>query len=278
MLIGSRQRLALPENGWFSSFALLTPTTFMVTSTSNVSPFMPSEPRSIAAVFPPVIQIYSLLPDPEHTIVPVQPLDADFMDDTTLRPAMVAQLELPRFAPGVVISAFDVRPDPAFPPLPKGYDGPSLVRDKAFTQNPEKGVLVFDLQIVEPRDPALPPTQHDGLDTTSFELFVLRETLVDLAKEGEDRLRRVRKQGSEDGFGSWRAERNLPWSEWGEEGSRLMDVSMRRRTWVSATGRSKSTFGHCRACACASPGRIADAVCRSAHARATASSRSFRVP
>jgi hypothetical protein len=230
--------LALPENGWFSSFALLTPTTFMVTSTSNVSPFMPSEPRSVAAVFPPVIQIYSLLPDPEHTIVPVQPLDADFMDDTTLRPAMVAQLELPRFAPGVVISAFDVRPDPAFPPLPKGYDGPSLVRDKAFTQNPEKGVLVFDLQIVEPRDPALPPAQHDGLDTTSYELFVLRETLVDLAREGEDRLKRMRKQGSDDGLGSWRAERNLPWSEWGEDGSRLMDVSMRRRTWVSATSRS----------------------------------------
>lgn len=216
--------MTLPENGWFSSFALLTPTTFMLTTTSNVSPVMPTEPRSIASVFPPVIQIYSFALDPAHSIIPVQPLDSDFMDDTTARPVLLAQLELPRFAPGVIIGSFDVRPDPAFPP------NRTVGTQKPFTQNPSKGVLVFELQVSEPADP---PDLQEGTDHKAYELFVLRETLVELAQKGEDRLAGIR-TANDFGDSYWRVvEETIPWIDWGRTGSRVMDISMLQRNWVS---------------------------------------------
>lgn len=212
--------MALPENGWFSSLTILTATTFMVTSTSNVSPVMPTEPRFIASAFPPVIQIYSFAPDPDHIIIPVQPLDSDFMDDTTARPVLIAQLELPRFAPGVIIGNFDVRPDPAFPP---SRDSAGV--RKSFTQDPSKGILVFDLQVMEPMDP---PQEY----VKGCELFVLRETLVDIARKGEEELISLRKQDGE-GNSHWRVENQYPWAEWGETGARMLDMSMNQRSWVS---------------------------------------------
>jgi hypothetical protein len=217
--------MSLPENGWFSSFALLTPTTLMVTSTANVSPVMPTEPRSIAAVFPPVIQIYSFAPDPDWSVNPVQPLDSDFMDDTTTRPVLLAQLELPRFAPGVITGSFDVRPDPAYPPnrTPAGTRKP-------FTQNPEKGVLVFELLVIDPAEAPIGPQEEIG--TKAYELFALRETLVDLAREGEDRLVSLRKGGSEQGHALWRVEKTFSWAEWGEQGARMLPIAMRQRNWV----------------------------------------------
>nr|XP_031857816.1 uncharacterized protein CI109_006759 [Kwoniella shandongensis]KAA5524888.1 hypothetical protein CI109_006759 [Kwoniella shandongensis] len=227
-------RLSLPENGWFSSLALLTPTTFMVTSTSNISPVLPAEPRSLANnfanVFAPVIQIYSFAPDPTHTIIPVQPLDADHMDDTTPRPVMLAQLELPRFAPGVLVGAFNVRPDPAFPPRSPD-SGPTLNKRKAFTQDPSKGVLVFELKVGEPITEG-PPIMNE-MTSKSYELFVLRETLVDLAEQGEDRLRKAWENGGdEDGLGIRGVERTFVWADWGEKGARMLDRVMRRRNWV----------------------------------------------
>jgi len=217
--------MTLPENGWFSSFALLTSTTFMVTTTSSVSPVLPTELRSIGSVFPPVIQVYSFAPDPTYTIIPVQPLDSDFMDDTTARPVLLAQLELPRFAPGVVIGSFDVRPDPAFPP-----NKTSLGKQKPFTQNPDKGVLVIELQVMEPADP--PGGPQDELAPKAYELFVLRETLVDIARQGEERLRKTRSAESDNRHAYWRIEQILSWAEWGEKGSRMMDISMLQRNWV----------------------------------------------
>ncbi|KAK8864257.1 hypothetical protein IAR55_001503 [Kwoniella newhampshirensis] len=225
-------RLSLPENGWFSSVALLTPTTFMLTSTSNISPVLPTEPRSLANIFAPVIQIYSFAPDPTHTIIPVQPLDADHMDDTTPRPVMLVQLELPKFAPGVMLGKFSVRPDPAFPPRKSASDtNPTLTGRKVFTQDPAKGVLVFELKVGEPRDDAS-PILHD-LASKSYELFVLRETLVDLAEQGEERLTKAWKNGGdEDGLGIRGVERIFSWADWGEKGARLMEALMRRRSWV----------------------------------------------
>ena len=185
---------------------------------------MHHEPRSVAAIFPPVIQIYSFAPDPRDTIIPVQPLDSDYMDDTTARPALVAQLELPRFAPGVIVGAFDVRPDPAFPP-----NRDSAGTRKPFTQNPEKGVLVFELQVTEH---AL-NTPPEALETRAYELVVLRETLVDMAREGEKRLATIRKAAKDQvEYPYWRVEENFAWAEWGEKKARMMDMSMTQRRWV----------------------------------------------
>ncbi|WVR07189.1 hypothetical protein IAU60_004230 [Kwoniella sp. DSM 27419] len=222
-------RMSLPENGWFASFALLSPTTLMITSTSNISPILPTEPRSQGHIFPPVIQIYSFAPDPNNPMDPVQPLDTDPMDDTTPRPVLLAQMELPRFAFNVMIAAFDVRPDPPFPVHQPGT-GPTLGKGKPFTQDPSKGILVFELRLVAP-----PGQEHRMMSDRkkSYELFVLRETLVKAALQGEERLRQAWANGGDyDGLGIRGVERTIPWAEWGEHGARLMDAQMKRRSWV----------------------------------------------
>ena len=225
------QRYCLPENGWFASLALLTPTSFMVTSTSSISPIMPSEPRSVATAFPPVIQIWSFKPDPSNTINPFQPLSADYMDDTTPRPTLVAQLGLPAFAHGAVIGAFEIRPDPAFPPS----KSPGCGKRKAFTQDPNKGVVVFELQVMEPGHTAF-GLNPGMMSKYSYELFVLRETFVEYAKRGEERLARLWDAIAEGrAEHSWRAEELVPWAEWGEFGARMMEASMSNRVWVGVT-------------------------------------------
>jgi hypothetical protein len=201
----------------------------MITSTANISPVLPTEARAVASVFPPVIQIYSFAPDPTRDITPLQPLDLEHVDDTTPRPVLVAQLHVPPAADGAVMGSFDVRPDPAFPPTPKG-DEPMLGPRKPFTQDPSKGVLVFELQLGDP------PPDGEGPDfptnTTTYELFVLREYLVRLASEGEERLRRSRLPASEDRLEIWDVIRNLQWSEWGLENSRFLTQTMASRNWV----------------------------------------------
>lgn len=232
MLVTDEKRISLPENGWFSSIALLTPTTFMVTTTANVSPILPDEPRHIASAFPPVIQIYSFAPDPNHNIVPVQPLSADPFDDTTFRPVLVAQLHLPVFVPGCSISAFDIRPDPAFPPLPKGT--PTLGERKPFTQDPGKGVLVLDI-MVDPPSPLGDGVMRDTHNAHNYELFILRETLVEMAIQGEERIRRSRlPKDDEQRLEVWDVALTLRWEDWGEQHARLSEMKMLARQWVSA--------------------------------------------
>jgi hypothetical protein len=205
----------------------------MITSTSAVSPIMPG-PQLLNTVFPPVIQIYSFAPDPLYHINPVQPLDVDYMDDTTARPVLVTQLELPRFAPDVMISAFDIRPDPAFPA--RTSSTPSVRTDKPFTQDPGKGLVVFDIHVMEPPDEV--NQQPPG---SAFELFVLRETLIKYAEEGEGRLRVVREENRSEGNQPWRLEVMLPWEQWGVKDTRMMDLSMHRRQWVCDVHFSHST-------------------------------------
>lgn len=222
--------MTLPDNGWFSSLALLTPTSFMITSTANVSPVMPSEPISVASAFPPVIRVYSFAPDPERDISPLQPLDLEHNDDTTPRPVLVAQLHLPLVAQGAIMGQFEVRPDPAFPPLPRG-DQPTLGPRKPFTQDPLKGVLVFDLTLGDPAPPGANPNQQTHQN--HFELFVLREYIVRLAQQGEDRLRRSRLGSTdEDRLEIWDVSHTLSWADWGERNARFLTQSMTNRRWV----------------------------------------------
>lgn len=207
----------------------------MITSTSNISQVMHTEQRTIASVFPPVIQIYSFASDPANPITPVQPLSDEFQDDTTPRPVLLAQLDLPRFAPGATVDTFDVRPDPAFPPRVPGpggeSSGPRIGGSKPFTQDPTKGVLVFELKLVEPTEGIEGITEEP--DTVPYELFVLRETLVRLAEEGEKRLKVARESPGPDGFERWMVEEMIKWDDWGLKSARLMDTSMAKRYWVS---------------------------------------------
>jgi hypothetical protein len=223
--------MGLAENGWFSSFALLSPTTFLITTASNISPILPTEPRSIASVFPPVIQIYSFSPNPATNINPVQPLSAETSDDTTPRPVLVAQFNLPEFVPGELVASFDIRPDPAFPPISSDTKH-TLGERKPFTQDPTKGVVVFELSVVDPPDPIIDFNRVP--DGENFEMFMLRETLVGIANEGEERLRRSRLPlGDKDKLEVWDVARTWKWEEWGEEHTRFTEMTMARRHWVS---------------------------------------------
>lgn len=203
--------------------AMLSPTTFMITSTTDISQIFSDEPRADASVFPPVIKIYSFAPDTERDIIPIPPYDVEHNDDTTPRPVLVAQLHLPPVAEGAEVRGFDVRPDPAFPPSPLGYQ-PTLGQRKPFTQDPAKGVLVFDIKI------GPDPVRRSSL---SYDLFVLREYLVQLAAEGQERLRRSRlKPGDNDRLEIWDVLRNVSWNEWGPRNSRLLNEAMPNRQWV----------------------------------------------
>jgi hypothetical protein len=128
------------------------------------------------------------------------------------------------------MGSFDVRPDPAFPPTPLG-DAPMLGPRKPFTQDPSKGVLVFELQMGDP------PPEGEGPDfptaTTTYELFVLREYLIKLADEGQERLRRSRLPASDENrLEVWDVLRNQFWSEWGESNARFLTQTMSTRSWV----------------------------------------------
>ena len=192
----------------------------MVTTTSRISSVLVDEPPTLASVFPPVIQIYSFAPDPQRSIIPNQPLDYHYMDDTTPHPVLVAELDMPRFSDGVQVHAFDVRPDPDF--------APRRGQAKPFTQDPSKGVLVFELQvIVDAMDDA-------ERDPPSFELFVLRETFVEMAVRGETRLEEVRNRSGEERFTPWRVEEKVGWEQWGYVNARLVASSMRSRDWVGS--------------------------------------------
>jgi len=202
----------------------------MVTSTDNVTPVLPQAPDDPIPAFPPVIRIYSFAPDPERDILPQRSLDFEHNDDTTPRPVLVAQLSVPPLLADVAMSQFEVRPDPAFPPIPRG-DQPTLGPRKPFTQDPYKGVLVFDLTI---GDPPFPGDANLTNNQSSYELFILREYLIDLSTKGEERLRRSRLRiEHEERLEIWDVALNLSWAEWGEQNSRLLHLSMDTRRWVS---------------------------------------------
>lgn len=128
------------------------------------------------------------------------------------------------------MGSFDVRPDPAFPPTPIG-DAPMLGSRKPFTQDPARGVIVFELQMGDP------PPEGEGPDfptgTNTYELFVLREYLVQLASEGQERLRRSRLSATDDDkLEVWEVMKNQMWSDWGQTHARFLTQTMAHRLWV----------------------------------------------
>lgn len=183
----------------------------------------------------PTIQIYSILSDPKRSVIPVQPLQSEIMDDTTPRPVCVAVLEMPTLQEDVRVTEFDVRPDPAYPPRPEQTkDGEmeyTLLKHKPFTQDPSKGILVFDYRLQERI--AMDPNTRDVVRNWPFEVFVRRETLVKLGQEGEKRLKQAWESGSVLKMGVRDVQQTLTWDEWGEKGARMMDRIMTIRSWVS---------------------------------------------
>ncbi|OWT41772.1 hypothetical protein C362_00133 [Cryptococcus neoformans Bt1] len=227
-------RLPFTEKQWFSSFAMLSPTTFMVTSTMSSIP-------SGGPAFPwksdehrPTIQIYSILSDPKRSVIPVQPLQSEIMDDTTPRPVCVAVLEMPTLQEDVKVTEFDVRPDPAYPPRPEQTkDGEveyTLLKHKPFTQDPLKGILVFDYHLQERI--TMDPNTRDVVRNWPFVVFVRRETLVKLGQEGEKRLEQAWESGSVLKMGVRDVQQTFAWDEWGEKEARMMDRIMTIRSWV----------------------------------------------
>ena len=220
----------------------------MITCSASISPVLPVEPPSVASAFPPVIRVYSFAPDPERDIIPQQSLDYEHNDDTTPRPVLVAQLHIPPTAPGATTMQFEVRPDPAFPPTPRG-DQPTLGPRKPFTQDPYKGVLVFDLTIGDPPIAGIDPGQQTAQN--NYELFILREYMIGLSLEGEERLRRSRLSAEVEGrLEIWDVPKYLSWADWGEQNSRLLHQSMENRRWVSSdslcmklSGRAEADVG-----------------------------------
>ncbi|TYJ57026.1 hypothetical protein B9479_002305 [Cryptococcus floricola] len=229
-------RFPFTEKRWFSSFALLSPTTFMVTNTSLTIPYAgPPTPGISARDRRPTIQVYSIATDPLHMVIPSQPLQNEVMDDTTPRPVLLAVLEMPKLDSDAQVAGFDVRPDPPFPARPKDKAGqepaPTLTRHKPFTQDPSKGIMVLDFVLTERVVLGENAVDH-RIETWPFELFLPRETLVKLGEEGEERLRDAWSAGGRDGLGVRGAQRDLEWEEWGEKGARLVDKIMPKRSWV----------------------------------------------
>jgi hypothetical protein len=152
------------------------------------------------------------------------------MDDTTPRPILLARLGLPEFNHSVHIESFDVRPDPAFPNRPNGDDdrGPP----RPFTLDPYKGVLAFSFSLEYWIDTPPAINVEPRVEESSLELFVLRETLLDMIRDGEERLIKARET---DGKGAefFRVERTYHWAEWGEANTRIkLAAQKEKRRWV----------------------------------------------
>ncbi|KAL1410397.1 hypothetical protein Q8F55_004407 [Vanrija albida] len=204
------------------SFAMLTPTTVLLSTASILDMSQPE----VIDIHPPAIQILSFARDPalpKPTIA--VPLTLDQNDHDSPRPTVIAKLLLPELANMTSIERFDMRPDPPFPPTsPKNQ---TLGRGKPFTQDPSRGVVVFEILVV-----------GEDLPEFSYELFVLRETFVQMAHEGEERMRRAWTSPRRSGVG---ADDMLPnavlrtyhWAEWGEQNARLQrQFQQRQRNWV----------------------------------------------
>ncbi len=155
------------------------------------------------------------------SIEPNQPLREHTEDSQTPRPVVVARVAMPEVVPGAVIATFDVRPDPAFPPV-KTANTPRVGQGKSFTQDPTKGVLVFEMQVSEVNEANNVPF------SPKFEMYVLRETFVEMALDGEKLLSQARLNG----VNQIEVE-TLHWRDWGVSGARFHDATMERRNWVS---------------------------------------------
>jgi hypothetical protein len=204
-------RIAIGRTAMACSFCMLTPTTIAVARPNLVR--VRGDDDDIESIDGPAILLISFTQRPKESDGG-QPPNAD--DPTTPHAVEVTKLMMPPLIDDVLVVNFHMRPDPAYPV--RSASDPTLGRGKPFTQDSTKGVVVSDFWLSH----AVP------FRSRFYELFMLRETLVEMATDGEARL-----QKSWDG-GEMFDTLSVPWSNWGEHNTRLMDhVQPNRRRWVS---------------------------------------------
>lgn len=173
-----------------SSIALLTPTTVAVTMPAVIGPTLREmfggvpgfmDNQNPVFIHPPSIDIFSLAHDPSKPPPDdTAPLQGDVADKTTQRFALVVRLLLPPMRAGSMMAQMHMRPDPAFPPVPSSQ---ATLGARPFTQDPRRGVIVIELTMDDDRL-VMPMRMRPEF----YEMFILRETLVAMAEEGEARL------------------------------------------------------------------------------------------
>lgn len=172
-----------------SSMALLTPTTVAVTMPAVIGPTLREmfggvpgfmDNRSPIFIHEPSIDIFSFARRPDLPIRENYPLKRHDVDKETPRFALLASLLLPPMRSGSMMAVFHMRPDPAFPAVPTSQ---ATLGSRPFTQDPRRGVIVIELAMDDDRL-VMPMRMRPEF----YEMFILRETLVDMAEEGEERL------------------------------------------------------------------------------------------
>lgn len=175
-----------------SSMALLTPTTVAVTMPAVIGPTLREmfggvpgfmDNQSPVFIHPPSIDIYSFARDPALPPRKIYPLKRHDVDGVTPRFALLARLLLPPMRSGAMMAVFHMRPDPAFPAVPGSQD---TLGARPFTQDPRRGVIVIEMAMDDDRL-VMPMRMRPEF----YEMFILRETLVDMAEEGEARLMEI---------------------------------------------------------------------------------------
>lgn len=177
-----------------SSIALLTPTTVAVTMPAVIGPTLREmfggvpgflDNQSPVFIHPPSIDIYSFARNPTapEAARSTAPLKWHTEDDTTPKFVLVTRLLLPPMRSGAMMAIFHMRPDPAFPAVPSSQQ---TLGARPFTQDPRRGVLVIELAMDDDR--LVMPIRNQP---EFYEMFILRETLVDMAEEGEERLHEI---------------------------------------------------------------------------------------
>ncbi|BEI86007.1 hypothetical protein CcaverHIS002_0602940 [Cutaneotrichosporon cavernicola] len=176
-----------------SSMALLTPTTVAVTMPAVIGPTLREmfggvpgfmDNQNPVFIHPPSIDIFSFaqnsnIPPPEDT----RPLQRADSDRTTPRFALVVRLLMPALRAGSMMAQMHMRPDPAFPPVPSSQ---TTLGSRPFTQDPRRGVIVIEMTMDDDRL-VMPMRMRPEF----YEMFILRETLVAMADEGEARLHEI---------------------------------------------------------------------------------------
>lgn len=215
------QRLRLPRSVCQASFALLSETEFLVTlhrvdaqPTIEVYQFYKGlDPETIAALGPPV----SNLPE-------------TLLSEAEL-PLVMAHFCLPILCEDVQVD-LDVRPDPPFPPssMPS-----ALGNTKPFTDDPEQGVLTFNMT-------ALAQTLEQ--DFTHLTIVTAKQALMSRARahykqhEHASIMHLVDEITSEIDYGDGPSDSSpkfagIPWRDWGPESSRVFEDDTPSVNWVS---------------------------------------------
>jgi hypothetical protein len=173
-----------------SSIALLTPTAVAVTMPAVIGPTLREmfggvpgfmDNQNPVYIHPPSIDIMTFIHDPSKSPPSrTGPLPRIEAHKDAPKIELVVSLLLPRMRSGSMMAQMHMRPDPAFPPPPSNQ---ASLGARPFTQDPRRGVIVIELTMDDDR--LVMPMR---VRPEFFEMFILRETLVQMAEEGEARL------------------------------------------------------------------------------------------